>query len=249
MPSVQAHYEQLLGPVYTWMAGGWDAAVTRNRAMLDALGLATWPRGVAVDLGCGSGFQAIPLADAGFEVVALDLCEPLLAELRDRTGTRPICAVQDDLLNFGTHFDGEAALIVCMGDTLTHLASVEAVVALICDAAARLSIGGRLVLGFRDLATHELKGAQRFIPVRSESDRIFTCFLDYRPHHVEVNDLVHTRDGEHWRLATSAYRKLRLTAAQVSALITDAGLTLEHAATEQGAVRIVGVKRLPPSLS
>ncbi len=247
MSSIQAHYEQLLGPVYTWMAGGWDAAVTRNRAMLDTLGLAHWPRGVAVDLGCGSGFQAIPLADAGFEVVALDLCAPLLDELRERTGTRSIRAVHDDLLNFDAYLDGEAALIVCMGDTLTHLESVETLAALIRDAAARLADNGRLVLGFRDLATHELKGPQRFIPVRSEPDRIFTCFLDYRSDHVEVNDLVHTRDGAQWRLATSAYRKLRLTAAQVGALITDAGLTLEHASAEQGAVRLVGVKRSPPA--
>jgi SAM-dependent methyltransferase len=249
MSSIQAHYDQLLGPVYTWMAGGWDAAVARNRAMLDTLGLAHWPRGVAVDLGCGSGFQAIPLAEAGFEVVALDLCDPLLAELREHTGNRSIRAVQDNLLNFGAHLDGEAALIVCMGDTLTHLESVETVAALIRDAAARLSNNGRLVLGFRDLATLELSGPQRFIPVRSEPDRIFTCFLDYRPDHVEVNDLVHTRDGEQWRLATSAYRKLRLTAAQVGALITDAGLTLEHASTEQGVVRLVGVKRFRPASS
>lgn len=249
MSSIQAHYDQLLGPVYTWMAGGWDAAVTRNRAMLDTLGLAHWPRGVAVDLGCGSGFQAVPLADAGFEVLALDLCEPLLDELREQTGTRAIRAVHDDLLNFGAHLDGEAALIACMGDTLTHLDSVEIVAALIRDAAARLADNGRLVLGFRDLATHELKGPQRFIPVRSEPDRIFTCFLDCRPDHVEVNDLVHTRDGTQWRLATSAYRKLRLTAAQVGTLITDAGLTLEHASTDQGAVRLVGVKRRPYSSS
>jgi SAM-dependent methyltransferase len=228
------------------MAGGWNAAVERNHAMLDTLGLETWPRGVAVDLGCGSGFQTIPLAEAGFEVVAIDLCEPLLAELRDHSGSRLICTVQDDLLSFANHLNGEAALIVCMGDTLTHLASIETVAALIREAAARLSNGGRLVLGFRDLATHELKGAQRFIPVRSEPDRIFTCFLDYRADHVEVNDLVHTRDGEHWRLATSAYRKLRLTSALVGAIITDAGLTLEHASTEQGAVRLVGVKCRPP---
>jgi SAM-dependent methyltransferase len=247
MPSVQAHYDQLLGPVYTWMAGGWKAAVERNRAILDTLGLPIWPRGVAVDLGCGSGFQAIPLADAGFEVIAIDLCEPLLAELRDHAGSRLIRTVQDDLLNFGHHLNGEAALIVCMGDTLTHLASVEAVAALIRDAAAHLSNEGRLVLGFRDLATHELQGAQRFITVRSEPDRLFTCFLDYRPDHVEVNDLVHTREGEHWRLATSAYCKLRINSAQVGAFITNAGLTLEHASTEQGAVRLVGVKRVPPS--
>lgn len=243
MSSVQAHYDQLLGPVYTWMAGGWDAALARNRTLLDSLGLPTWPRGVAVDLGCGSGFQAIPLADAGFDVLALDLCAPLLAELRSHTGSRSIHAIHDDLLNFAAHLLTEPALIVCMGDTLTHLPSVEAVSTLIQTAATRLAPGGRLVLGFRDLATHELKGPQRFIPVRSESDRLFTCFLDYHPDHVEVNDLVHTRHGDQWHLATSTYLKLRLTAAQVGAMLTAAGLTLEHSSTDQGVVRLVGLRR------
>ena len=100
MSSVQSHYAQLLGPVYTWMAGGWDAALARNRVLLDSLGLAAWPRGVAVDLGCGSGFQSIPLAEAGFDVVALDLNEMLLAELRGYAAGLPVQVVQDDLLNF-----------------------------------------------------------------------------------------------------------------------------------------------------
>jgi len=243
MSPVQSHYDQLLGPVYTWMAGGWDAALARNRALLDSLGLASWPRGVAVDLGCGSGFQSIPLAEAGFEVVALDLNATLLAELRGHAGGRPVQVVQDDLLNFSAHLHADAALIVCMGDTLPHLSSIDAVATLVRTAAARLQRGGRLVLGFRDLASHELIGPARFIPVRSEADQIFTCFLDYRADYVEVNDLLYRREGERWHFSSSAYRKLRLSAASVGALLTAAGLKLELAATEQGAVRIVGLKR------
>jgi SAM-dependent methyltransferase len=240
--SAQSHYNQLLGPVYTWMAGGWDLALARNRALLDSLGLASWPRGTAVDLGCGSGFQSIPLAEAGFDVVAIDLNETLLAELRGHAAGRAVLVVQDDLLNFTSHVDADAALIVCMGDTLPHLTSLDAVTTLVRTAAARLQPGGRLVLGFRDLASQELTGPARFIPVRSEADQIFTCFLDYDADYVEVNDLLYRREGERWHFSSSAYRKLRLSAASVGALVTDAGLTLEIAATEQGAVRIVGLK-------
>ncbi len=242
MSSVQSHYAQLLGPVYTWMAGGWDAALARNRVLLDSLGLAAWPRGVAVDLGCGSGFQSIPLAEAGFDVVALDLNEMLLAELRGYAAGLPVQVVQDDLLNFTAQLRDEAALIVCMGDTLTHLSSLDAVATLVRTAAAHLQRGGRLVLGFRDLASQELTGPARFIPVRSEADQIFSCFLDYQADYVEVNDLLYRREGERWHFSSSAYRKLRLSAASVGALLTAAGLALELTATEQGAVRIVGLK-------
>ena len=239
MSTAQAHYDQLLGPVYTWMAGGFDAAVTRNRQQLDSLGLAHWPKGLAVDLGCGSGFQALPLAEAGYQVLGLDLCEPLLAELRIHAGNWPIRTVCDDLANFPNHLHVAPHLIVCMGDTLPHLPSLESLTELFRDAARTLAPGGRLILAFRDLATHELKGPQRFIPVRSEPDRIFTCILEYHPDHVEVNDLLYTRTGDRWNLSASSYRKLRLNAALVNKLVTDAGLVVEHSATEQGLVRII----------
>jgi SAM-dependent methyltransferase len=240
MSTTQTHYDQLLGPVYTWMAGGFESAVARNRHLFESLGLASWPKGLAVDLGCGSGFQSIPLAEAGYQVPGLDLCESLLAELHTHSaGHLQIRTVCDNLTNFPNHLAVAPALIVCMGDTLTHLPSLESVTQLFRDAARSLAPGGRLVLGFRDLATHELKGPQRFIPVRNESDRIFTCFLDYQPDHVEVNDLLYLRTGDTWKFTSSSYRKLRLNAAQVAKLVTDAGLTLEHASTEQGLVRLV----------
>ena len=242
MNTAQAHYDQLLGPVYTWMAGGFEASVDRNRQQLAAFGLTSWPKGLAVDLGCGSGFQAIPLAEAGYEVLGLDLCEPLLAELRTNAGQLPIRVVSDDLANFPNHLHIAPSLIVCMGDTLTHLPSIESITQLFRDAARTLAPGGRLVLGFRDLATHELKGPQRFIPVRSEPDRIFTCVLDYQSDHVEVNDLLHTRFGDTWKFSASSYRKLRLSAAQISTLLSAFDLTIDHASTEQGLVRIVAIK-------
>lgn len=239
MDNVRTHYEQLLGPVYTWMSGGFDAAMTRNRQLFENLGIASWPKGLAVDLGCGSGFQSIPLASFGYRMLSLDISETLLAELQTRIGSLPVRRVRDDLLNFPKHLDTAPTLIVCMGDTLPHLPSPDAVGQLFADSARALAPGGRLVLTFRDLATHELKGPQRFIPVRSEPDRIFSCFLDYQPDHVEVNDLLYERTGETWKFTASAYRKLRLNASLVGQLMTRAGLMLEHSTTEQGLVRIV----------
>jgi len=242
MNSAQAHYDQLLGPVYTWMYGGSQAAETRHRQLFESLGVGSWPKGLAVDLGCGSGFQSIPLANLGYRVLAIDLCDTLLDELRTRSGALPLRTVQDDLLNFPRHLDAAPTLIVCMGDTLPHLASLDSVKQLLADSARVLAPGGRLVLTFRDLATHELKGPQRFIPVRSDLDRIFTCFLDYHQDHVEVNDLLHVRAGETWKFTTSSYRKLRLNASLIGELLTAAGFTIAHSSTEQGLVRIVAGK-------
>jgi hypothetical protein len=73
MPSVEEHYSRLLADVYSWMYGGWDAALARYTAFFESRDIA--PRGsrCAVDLGAGCGFQAIPLARLGFSVAAIDL--------------------------------------------------------------------------------------------------------------------------------------------------------------------------------
>jgi len=242
MSNAQAHYDRLLGPIYTWMAGGFEAAAARSREQLSALGIASWPRGLAVDLGCGSGFQSVPLAQAGYRVLALDQCEGLLAELRSNAGDLPVRAVRDDLAHFARHCEAAPALIVCMGDTLTHLPSAEAVAALFGEVSRALLPGGRLVLGFRDLATQKLEGPQRFIPVRSDPDRLFTCFLDYHRGYVEVNDLLYERAAGAWKFSASSYRKLRLDAAGVSGRLVAAGLSVELAATEKGLVCLVAAK-------
>ena len=86
MTTSATHYETHLGPVYSWMLGDLDAAFARSAAEIEALPLPA-ARGVAVDLGAGLGLHALPLAQRGFEVVAIDNCQVLLDELQSRRGS------------------------------------------------------------------------------------------------------------------------------------------------------------------
>ena len=70
MVSVAEHYEQHLGPIYVWMAGGVEAALKTGSDDIEALDLAPVGDAVAVDLGAGFGMHAIPLARRGYRVVA-----------------------------------------------------------------------------------------------------------------------------------------------------------------------------------
>ncbi len=235
-PGSKQHYDSHLAAVYSWMAGGADAAIERNRKFLEAhIGRAKAPAGpLAVDLGCGSGFQSIPLAELGYRVVAIDNCPALLAELSSRRASLPIQPIEADLTMFRGHLSESAELIVCLGDSLTHLPSLEAVTALIRDIAAVLGPGGRCLLGFRDYASRELVGEQRFIPVRSDENRIFTCFLEYHSDHVLVHDLLHERSNTGWTQRASTYRKLRLDPAWVAGQLLSAGFSLERNFVESG---------------
>jgi hypothetical protein len=63
-----------------------------------------------------------------------------------------------------------------MGDTLAHLPTVQSVADLLNDVAAAVGKGGLFVARFRDYADSELRGDACFIPVRSDPERILTCF-------------------------------------------------------------------------
>ncbi len=232
--TVRNHYRTLLAEHYTWMVGmPFADKVAEQRDLLRRLGVAPGPRGMAVDLGCGPGFQSIALAELGFRrILAIDTSEALLGELAQRKGAWPIETVNADLRDSARFVgQGQADAILCMGDTLTHLDSYADLPRLFADARNRLAPGGQLALSFRDLST-ELEGLDRFIPIRSDADRIMTCFLEYRPDHVVVHDLIHIRTEAGWTLRKSCYRKLRLALAQVEAELRSAGFEIRSSEPE-----------------
>ncbi len=238
MATVQEHYERHLGSIYTWMSGDLSAVIERNRAELRELGLEAGDQRTAVDLGAGSGGYTIPLAQAGYTTLAMDTCTPLVAELRARAAGLPIRVIQDDLLALRQYAE-RAAVILCMGDTLTHLPSQEAVRRLFRDVAATLDSPGLFCATFRDYYTTELQGAARFIAVRSDEQRILTCFLDYAADHVRVYDILQERQESAWHLAVSDYPKLRLDPAWVSAELAAQGLTVQQDTTKNGMIRVI----------
>lgn len=242
MNTAKEHYDQQLSAVYSWMAGSLETVLERNRAFFRQLEIDTMPRGLAIDLGAGSGFQSIPLAEFGFSVVAVDFSSALLAELRERADNLSIHTVHDDILNFKQHIDGQAQVIVCMGDTLPHLESLNDVQALLWAAARALVKGGMLILTFRDYVSTEPQGKQRFINVRADKSKILTCFLEFHEEVVEVYDLLHRKEGGQWTLSVSSYPKLRLDKDLVSNQLCEAGLTVLNNEFANGMIRIVAKK-------
>lgn len=236
-----AHYDRHLGGVYAWMVGGAAAAIERAEAELDGLGIrATGPgrRPQAVDLGAGFGAHAIPLARRGFDVLAVDGCEALLAELRDLAGELPIRIRHDEMVAALEDGSEPVDLLLCMGDTLTHLPTLSSVQALLAAAHRRVAPGGRAVFGFRDYASRP-EGERAFLCVRGDDARIATCALEIGSEHVQVHDLLHERgrDGA-WGLRSSSYRKLRLDPAFVEKAL-GADWRVERSALASGMTAIV----------
>ena len=242
MAGSKEHYERVLSPVYSWMYGGFAAALERNREFFERHGIeGPTSTGIAVDLGAGCGFQSIPLAELGYSVTAIDLDAGLLQELRDEAGDLPIHTVEADLREFRQHISESLELAICMTDTLLHLESRADVRKLCSNVMTALAPGGRFIVTFRDL-THELTGLDRFVPIRSDSNTIFTCFLEYEPETVKVHDLVYRRDGDSWQFSKSYYRKLRLSREWMEQTLAAADFSRTDSHVEHSLVTIVATR-------
>lgn len=241
MTTVREHYDQHLGPVYTWMAGGFDSALERGSAEIANFEATPTDDMFAVDLGAGFGMHAIPLARRGYNVLAIDTCQTLLNELSDQSGHLPIQTIHDDLRSFSKHLVERPDLILCMGDTLAHLEDKTAVAELVSSVSSALDTGGRFLASLRDYST-ALSAAQRFIPVHSDSQRILTCYLEYADEHVTVHDILHEWDGSTWALYVSAYKKLRLSLEWLTTLLLDNGFSVNRQPGFGGMVRLVATR-------
>lgn len=228
MGNVQQHYDQLLGPVYSWILGDFERAYQENVELFEQLGIRPAGNARAVDLGAGPGCQALPLAALGFAVTAIDFCQELLDELRRHPGGDAVNTVLADIRPFAAQTPEAPELIVCMGDTLVHLPSHDDAEQLVRDIAATVAEDGSVIISIRDYDQPGPTGGDRFIPLRSNEDQIFTCFLEYEADVVQVHDILQRRvDGE-WQLTVSGYQKLRISVARVAELLTAGGLAIEQ---------------------
>jgi len=243
--TVRDHYDTVLGEHYSRLFGDFEAKVAEQRALLERLGVTAPPAGgLAVDLGCGSGFQALALARLGFRVLALDVSERLLAELRERARGLPVEAIAGDIRDVARLVPARIDVAVCMGDTLSHFESQADLTRLFAGVAPRLVAGGRLVLTFRDLSG-ERRGLDRVIPLVASDDLVATCFLEYEPTTVKVHDLVWSRRPDGWRFEKGVYRKLRLAPQRVVTRLQAAGFVVERHEAPAGMIALVGVMARP----
>jgi SAM-dependent methyltransferase len=236
--TAQQHYDELLAPIYVWMAGGLQSALEKGAR---DIAMFVPGAGLAIDLGAGFGMHAIPLSRGGYHVVAIDSSRHLLDVLRAESVGLSIGVVEDDLLDFRRHIQAPASLIVCLGDTLTHLAELADVERLCSDIATSLEPGGRVMLTFRDYSRPP-DGVKRFIHVHSDADRIHTCFLEHKGERMNVHDIVHERDGAKWGMKVSSYPKLRLAPSAVAEMLRGAGLATTVDVDPRGMSMINGIR-------
>lgn len=235
------HYENHLARFYSWMVGNFSEKQQAQEDFFVRNGITPKGNKIAIDIGAGNGLQSISLAKLGFEVIAVDFNRQLLDELISNKKDLNIETVCNDAGNFFLNFNGHADVIVCMGDTVTHLETFDHAEQLLANISRHLAPGGWTVISFREL-TAELKGPERFIPVRSDETRILTCFLEFFPNHVMVHDILHEWQSGTWIQKTSCYPKLRLSEAYVIETLDRNKIKLLSTQCISGMIYLVGQK-------
>lgn len=241
--TVKDHYDNLLAQYYSWMFGDYQAMVNKNKDFFRAHNIVPLKSSRAIDLGCGSGFQSLALADLGFSVLSFDLSAALLEELELHCGSRDIKTVQSDIISFQDYVSDQIEVIACMGDTLTHLESLSKIGNLFREVYKSLEPGGKFCLSFRDM-TEELKGVERIIPVRADENILMTCFLEYKDMYVNVHDVIYNRTQAGWEINKSSYRKIRVGVDWVKQELEEAGFKILFQECINGYVFIIALKAL-----
>jgi SAM-dependent methyltransferase len=100
--------------------------------------------GVALELGIGTGRIALPLSARGVRVHGIDISEPMLAQLRRKSGADRIGLTAGDIAT--TRVPGSFRLVYLIFNTITNLTTQDEQVACFQNAAAHLEAGGRFVV-------------------------------------------------------------------------------------------------------
>ncbi len=239
--AVQTHYEAFLAAHYSWISGSMEEQVRKNRDFFSSHGITPDHNPGAIDLGAGCGFQSIPLAGLGYSVTAVDFCESLLGELRSLAGDLNITTVQSDIRHYSSWSVLHPGLIVCMGDSLTHLDSLQEAGDLVRRCFLELDPGGRLVLSVRDYSSLPA-GTVDCIPVRRDDNRIFVCNIRYHETTVTVEDVLYSRTGGSWRRDAGTYTKIRIPPEYLAQIVRTAGFTLQSSEVRDGIITIIAMK-------
>ncbi|WP_352610334.1 class I SAM-dependent methyltransferase [Mesorhizobium opportunistum] len=113
-------------------------------------------RGTALELGCGNGHIALPLAEEGPHVHGLDNSTRMLSLLAEKDKHRSVSTHLGDMstFNLGRRFD----LVYCVNDSYTHMLSVEDQLSCLHSVVSSLEDNGHFVIHLSYPNTSDLPG-------------------------------------------------------------------------------------------
>lgn len=101
--------------------------------------------GRALEFAIGTGRVAIPLAETGVGVAGIELCQPMIDQLRTKVDDEQIPVVLGDMTTAQV-VEGEFALVYLVFNGISNVLTQDAQIAVFENAARHLVPGGRFVI-------------------------------------------------------------------------------------------------------
>jgi SAM-dependent methyltransferase len=208
----------------------WDARLAAELPFIARQLQAVGARRV-LDAACGTGMHALALAQRGYRVVGADFSAGMIERARANAARLEVEA-RFEVAGFGAldaHFEGDFDALLCLGNSLPHVLTPEALAATLTDFAALLRPGGLLLIQNRNfdavLATRDRwMGPQAYRG--PDVEELFVRFYDFDPDGLLTFNVVTLRrpaGGTDWEQQITATRLWPLRRGELMAALPEAG--------------------------
>ncbi|MGD1992795.1 MAG: methyltransferase domain-containing protein [Anaerolineae bacterium] len=183
-----------------------------------------------LDAACGTGHHAIALAEAGYRVMGADLSPGMIDQAR-ANALAIGATVRFRVAGFGQlaeRVEGSFDALLCLGNSLPHVLTADALARTLADFASSLRPGGLLLIQNRNFDA-VMAERQRWMAPQShqedDAEWLFLRFYDFETDGTLTFNLVTLRRsaGEQWEQTIASTRLRPLRQAELVAALEVAG--------------------------
>jgi 2-polyprenyl-3-methyl-5-hydroxy-6-metoxy-1,4-benzoquinol methylase len=114
-----------------------------------------------LDVGCGTGDLAIALSEAGFAVAGMDFDPVMLQKAEDKITDSSVALTRMDMRNISDYCNTSTLdAVICFGNTLVHLSSIQEIARLCKDVKQILKQNGKFliqILNYDHIIDHNIR--------------------------------------------------------------------------------------------
>ncbi|HLF20766.1 MAG TPA: methyltransferase domain-containing protein [Bacteroidota bacterium] len=183
----------------------------------------------ALDVGCGTGFHSLLLAQFGIEVTAVDISEAMIQRVEEHAKQLQVKVkvLKESFQNLSSVLKDRYDMVLSLGNSLAHILNEKEMEGILGGFRRLLNSKGLL---FLQILNYErvLLERERIQSTRETPDKTFVRFYDYGENELSFNVLTRTKSDGVSREFTKTVRLHPWVWAELSGLLKKAGFENIH---------------------